>query len=360
LIDQLAIFRADANRSIGGGHIMRCLALADALVERGWRCVFAVSAETTATVPHLKRAQHDIHILSAVEEGDPAALLSAAAEGCQLLVIDHYRLGAHYEAGCRSLTRQILVIDDLADRAHDCDLLLDQNLGRDPLDYDGLVPASAKVLTGPEFALLRPEFAAARSVGLARRQPGTHVRRILVTLGLTDLGGITARVVRAALAAGTGAMLDVVIDERAPSLPYLRSVESSSVTLHLDPNNMCQLMTEADLAIGAAGTTSWERCCVGLPTILLVLADNQRFAARSLARAGAVKLLENTSDLELHLTAALHELSRSEALRLSLVRASAQVTDGLGAKRLAERVTRGINSRLLAAGIGNSVKSQSV
>ena len=106
---------------------MRCLALADALVDRGWRCVFAVSAETTATVPHLKRAQHDIHILSAVEEGDPAALLSAATEGCQLLVIDHYRLGAHYEAGCRSLTRQILVIDDLADRAHDCDLLLDQN-----------------------------------------------------------------------------------------------------------------------------------------------------------------------------------------------------------------------------------------
>ena len=195
---------------------------------------------------------------------------------------------------------------------------------------------------------------------LARRQPGTHVRRILVTLGLTDLGGITARVVRAALAAGTGAMLDVVIDERAPSLPYLRSVESSSVTLHLDPNNMCQLMTEADLAIGAAGTTSWERCCVGLPTILLVLADNQRFAARSLARAGAVKLLENTSDLELHLTAALHELSQSEALRLSLVRASAQVTDGLGAKRLAERVTREINSRPLAVGISKSVKSQSV
>ena len=126
LIGQLAIFRADANRSIGGGHIMRCLALADALVERGWRCVFAVSAETTATVPHLKRAQHDIHILSAVEEGDPAALLSTATEGCQLLVIDHYGLGAHYEAGCRSLTRQILVIDDLADRAHDCDLLLDQ------------------------------------------------------------------------------------------------------------------------------------------------------------------------------------------------------------------------------------------
>jgi UDP-2,4-diacetamido-2,4,6-trideoxy-beta-L-altropyranose hydrolase len=146
--------------------------------------------------------------------------------------------------------------------------------------------------------------------------------------------------VRAALAADTGAMLDVVIDERAQSLPYLRSVESSSVTLHLDPNNMCQLMTEADLAIGAAGSTSWERCCVGLPTILLVLADNQRFVARSLARAGAVKLLENTDNLELRLTAALRELSQSEALRLSLVRTSAQVTDGLGAKRLAERVTR--------------------
>jgi UDP-2,4-diacetamido-2,4,6-trideoxy-beta-L-altropyranose hydrolase len=240
------------------------------------------------------------------------------------------------------MAQQILAIDDLADRPHDCDILLDQNLGRNALDYENLVPASATVLAGTYFALLRPEFAATRPAALARRQPGIPARRVLVTFGFTDLGGITARVVRAALAARTGATIDVVVDERAESLPYLRSTESAGgdIALHITPSNMCQLMAEADLAIGAAGTTSWERCCLGLPTILLVLADNQCFAARNLARAGAVKWLEDTSDLEAALIAALRELCQSEAIRLSLVRAASQVTDGLGAKRLVDEITR--------------------
>ena len=320
---------------------MRCLALADALVERGWRCVLAVSAEAMATVPHLKRAQHDIYILSAVEEGDPAALLSAANEGCELLVIDHYRLGAHYEASCRSLTRQILVIDDLANRPHDCDILLDQNLGRSCLDYEALVPASALVLAGASFALLRPEFAAARPAALARRRPGIPVRRILISLGLTDLGGITARVVRAALAARTGATLDIVLNEGAESLPYLRSLEAASrdMVLHVDPSNMSQLMINADLAIGAAGATSWERCCLGLPTILITLADNQRFVARNLGEVGAVKLLENTDGFERALTNTLRDLWQSEATRLSLARTAARTIDGEGAKRVADAIT---------------------
>jgi UDP-2,4-diacetamido-2,4,6-trideoxy-beta-L-altropyranose hydrolase len=338
---EVVVFRADANRAIGGGHVFRCLTLADALAEIGWRCIFAVSAETTATLPRLCQAGHDVYVLPAGHEADPAILRSAVDE-CNLLVLDHYQLGAPYEASCRRWACKILAIDDLADRPHDCDILLDQNLGRDPVDYGDFVPPSSKVLAGATFALLRAEFAAARPASLARRQPGVPVRRVLISLGFTDIGGITARVVDAALAAATGTKLDVVVGEHAESLSYLRSVESASsdVVLHIDPSDICRLMVHADVAIGAAGTTSWERCCVGLPTILLVLADNQRFAARNLANVGAVKLLEDTSDLESAVTTALRELCRSEVVRLSLVRAAAQVTDGMGAKRLVDEVTR--------------------
>lgn len=300
-----------------------------------------MSAETAATVPHLKRVQHGVHVLPAGREADSTALWYSVDEGCSLLVVDHYDLGAHYEASCRSFARQILVIDDLANRPHDCDILLDQNLGRSCLDYEALVPTSALVLVGAPFALLRPEFAAARPAALARRRPGMAVRRILVSLGLTDLGAITARVVRAALAARTGATLDVVLNDRAESLPYLRSLESSShdMILHIDPSNMSQLMTNADLAIGAAGATSWERCCLGLPTILIALADNQRFVARTLAQIGAVKLLDNTDGFEPVLTNTLLELWQSEATRLSLARAAAQTIDGEGAKRVVDAIT---------------------
>jgi len=336
-----AIFRADASPAIGGGHVTRCLTLADALATRGWRCAFAVSAETALTVPHLKRTQHGVHVLPAGREADSTALWCFVDDGCSLLVIDHYGLGTSYEASCRSLARQILVIDDLANRPHDCDILLDQNFGRKCLDYEALVPARALVLVGAPFALLRPEFAAARPAALARRRPGIPVQRILISLGLTDLGGITTRVVRAALDARTGATLDVVLSGRAESLPYLRSLESVShnVVLHVDSSNMSQLMINADLAIGAAGATSWERCCLGLPTILIALADNQRFVARSLAEAGSVKLLENTDGFELALTITLRDLWQSEKTRLTLARAAARTIDGNGAERVADAIT---------------------
>jgi UDP-2,4-diacetamido-2,4,6-trideoxy-beta-L-altropyranose hydrolase len=321
--------------------VTRCLALADALTTRGWRCVFAVSAETAPTVPHLKRVQHGVHVLPAGREADSTALWSSIDEGCSLLVIDDYRLGARYEASCRPVASRILVIDDLANRPHDCDILLDQNLGRSCRDYEALVPCSALVLVGASFALLRPEFAAARPAALSRRRPGIPVQRILISLGLTDLGGITARVVRAALDARTGATLDVVVSDRAESLPYLRSLESAShdIVLHVNPSNMSQLMINADLAIGAAGATSWERCCLGLPTILITLADNQRFVARSLAEAGAVKLLENTDGFEPALTNTLRDLWQSEGMRLSLARAAARTVDGKGTERVADAIT---------------------
>jgi UDP-2,4-diacetamido-2,4,6-trideoxy-beta-L-altropyranose hydrolase len=336
---EVVVFRVDASRDIGGGHITRCLALADTLADTGWRCLFAVSADTIATLPWLCQTQHTVHILPAGREHDPRMLRPVIVK-CSLLVIDHYKLDARYETSCRGWASRVLAIDDLADRPHDCDILLDQNLGRDPADYKSFVAPSTRVLAGSRFALLRPEFAAARPAALARRSAGIPLRRILVTLGYTDLGGVTARVVRAAIAAGTGATIDVVVDERAASLHYLRSVESErdDVAVHLNSSDMSRLMVEADIAIGAAGTTSWERCCLGVPSIVLVLAENQRLVARNLFRLGAVKLIESTGTFEPALIGLLLELVQSEATRLSLAQAAASVTDGMGTRRVVDEI----------------------
>src|SRR5262249_18815445 len=158
--------------SIGGGHIARCLALADELAERGHGCVFAVSAETAATMPSLAASGHDIEALSAGTTADlePSLLAASWPQGCALLVVHHYGRDARFESACCPWAERILVIDDLADRPHDCDLLLDSTLGRAPADYASLCPKTCRMLLGPAYALLRPEFAAARSESLARRR----------------------------------------------------------------------------------------------------------------------------------------------------------------------------------------------
>jgi UDP-2,4-diacetamido-2,4,6-trideoxy-beta-L-altropyranose hydrolase len=287
--------RVDASPVIGGGHVMRCLTLATALAKRGDDIVFVCAAGTLDVVPAL--AACGFAVVEGADFASAAAIETAVRlrwlDGADWLIFDSYSIDALLERALRGAARRIMVIDDLANRPHDCDVLLDQNLGRRAEDYAGLVPSSCCVLAGTGYALLRPEFAAARTAALARRESaftrGQPVARILVSLGMTDFGGLTERVVRAVIEANTGAMIDVVLGRGAPSLAALRALaaERHDVVLHVDDADMCQLTADADLAVGAAGSTSWERCCLGLPTIMLVLADNQREVARALVAAGA-------------------------------------------------------------------------
>jgi len=332
-----AIFRADASSSIGGGHVVRCLTLAKHLASSGWVIGFACTAETLTIVPSL--AAH-LEVLE-VADGrslDAAALAQRWPSGCDVLIVDHYSLDARFETSCRGWAASIVAIDDLADRHHDCDLLIDATPARAASDYDNLTPASALVVTGPEYALLRPEFEAMRRETLSRRAAMERVERVLVSLGLTDMHGRTELVARTLLGMDAKFSIDVVIGAAAPSRTALERLATGEprLSVYVDPPDMAKLMAAADIAVGAGGTTSWERCCLGLPTVILTLAKNQQLLVAGLKNAGAAVLTlsaadHGTSDIIVH----VGRLANDGRLLRSMAAAAASLVDGRGSERAA-------------------------
>lgn len=301
---------------------MRSLTLARALEARGAACAFKASPDVArvldAFAPDMARAD--------------------TVEGFDAVVFDSYALAADdHRALARG--RPSLVIDDLADRALAADLVLDSGPARRARDYAGLIPPEAQLLIGPAYAPVRPAFAALRGEALARRAEQGPVRRILVSLGLTDVGGITGRVADLLQPLAGDARLDLVLGGGAPSLPALWAVaaEDPRIELHVDTQHMPQLILEADLAIGAGGSTTWERCALALPTLTLVLADNQVAAARALEAAGVTPCLDvQAPDFGAEFVRETRALLTDADRRAALSTASAAVCDGLGANRVAE------------------------
>lgn len=330
--------RADASAALGSGHVMRCHALALALRERG-----AVVGLLARELPSALAAPwHEIAgRVVMLGAGDDAAATRAALDrtGCDALVVDHYGLDAAWERALRPACRVLMALDDLADRPHDADLLLDQNLGRAAGDYDSRVPTACERLIGPRFALLRPDFAAARAASLQRRANGA-LRHLVVSLGGGDPQQASLHVLRA-LATATlpaGLRVSVALGPLAPTLADARDLAATlpmSCSVHGAVSDMASLLAEADLAVGAAGGSAWERCCLGVPTLLLVLADNQRAGAQALAEAAAAQPLGTLDQLPRTLPAALHALAEPARLH-SMSTAAAAVTDGQGAARVAD------------------------
>ena len=322
------LFVVDGGPSVGGGHVMRSLTLAKALEAQGAETLFvgppAIAAILDAFAPGAARI--------------PAADVGATAMGetFDAVVFDHYGLS---EPDHRAIAqgRPVLVIDDLADRPLGADLVLDSGPGRKAQDYLGLTPETARLLLGPEFAPVRPEFAALREPALAWR--GEPVQRILVAMGLTDVGGVTSRIVERIRPRAQDLGLDIVLGSAAPSLPGLTKVarRDSRLALHVDTPHMARLTAEADIGIGAPGSSTWERCVVGLPSVLVILADNQRPAARAMAERGAA-LVADLADptFDAAFDRALTRLLRDAELRRELARRSAELCDGLGAGRAAQ------------------------
>lgn len=330
------LFFADAGASVGGGHVMRCLTLAEALIRAGAVCGFVATPEAETVLRAFAGSEIARWPIPADEVGPCVAAVAerARAWGAAGVVLDHYGAGLAQERTLKATGAGLLALDDLR-RAHDADLVLDPTLGRTPADYTGQA-----ALTGAAFALVRPAFAERRA-GLSpegRRRP---VRRILVSLGLTDVGAITARVARALSAGLVEQTLEIVVGAAAPSLPALRAQAERDARLqvHVDVREMAALAAEADLAIGAGGSSAWERCCLGLPSLILVLAENQRINTQALAAAGAGLMLDAAvPGFDLRLVEAVDRLIDDPALRERLSRSSAALCDGLGAERAAAAV----------------------
>jgi UDP-2,4-diacetamido-2,4,6-trideoxy-beta-L-altropyranose hydrolase len=350
-------FRADASLEIGTGHVMRCLALAQELARRGHVCRF-ICRDLPGNLGARIAAEFPLTLLPAPDGPAPApppahaawarvapsrdADETAAALGpCDWLVVDHYALDARWQTAARPPGARLLVIDDLADRPHACDLLLDQTLGRAGADYDALLPPEAEVLAGPRHALLRPEFAAARADAIARRGGG-GLRHLLIAPGGVDAGNVTGRALRAlaglpAAARPDGLRVTVALGPTAPHLAALRKLRLPfPCDVRSGVADMAALMRDADLCIGAAGGSAWERCALGLPTALVVLADNQRAGARALADAGAALWIgPPDAGFEGRLAAGLRRLSAPGALA-AMAAAAQNIADGNGSARVAD------------------------
>lgn len=356
-------FRADASLAIGTGHVMRCLTLADALRTRGVQSVFLCRDHAG----HLHQAVQDrgypllslggvsaasraeasyrqwLGVESQRDADDTRSRLAGLA--VDWLIVDHYGLDAAWEHSLSSTCGRIMAIDDLANRDHTVDALLDQNLGKTEAEYTARVPTSCRLLLGPSYALLRPEFAALRGKSLSRRGQG-RLSRLLVTMGGVDLHNATGAVLDALCAwpPSTNLEVKVVMGVSAPwrdqviqqtrHLPFLTEVM-------VNVQGMGDLMCDADLVIGAAGSTAWERCCLGLPTLQLVLADNQRPIADALSLAGAAQLIERTN-LTMNLGKALDRLMQDPELLIGMSSAASKLVDGLGSERVARYLQEGL------------------
>lgn len=342
------LFRADASERIGAGHVLRCLNLAGELGRRGLDSVFACARLTPYTRGRLAAAGAELIEIGpspgladeplgwdrspldeAGQRADAARCRAAlAGRAPEWTIVDHYRLDRCWEQAFAAGGGRLLVVDDLANRPHDCAILVDQTFGRDPTDYAALVPPDCRILVSARYAMLRPGFAAARPRALARRR-GSTARNLLVSLGTTDMGRITLKAVESALAAGVSCAIDVVLGAGAPSLEPVRALarDNPRLRLHVDPADMIGLMVEADLAVGAPGVSSWERCCLGLPAVTIVIADNQRFVSKMLAEAGAVAAVDSPD----RIGAAVAALVDDDGARGRMIAAAAAITDGTGA-----------------------------
>ena len=332
------LFVADAGAKIGGGHVMRCLTLAEALTIAGAACAFAATPAAAALLHAFGRAPIEViplaEALSARELAEGAAEAAKSREA-EIVVADHYGFGAQEEALLAATAPRLLILDDLR-RRHAAGVVLDPGLGRTGRDYPG-----REVLGGPQYALVRPEFTAARQQALARRARQEPPSRVLVSLGLGDAGAITARVVQALAAAPAGLALDVVIGGEAASRGELEALArgGAPIALHIDTREVAALMAGADMAVGAGGSSVWERAVLGLPSLTVVLADNQRENASALANAGATLAVAPPSgDFERRLRAAFSVLAADADVRAGMSEAAAALCDGLGAQRVAARL----------------------
>ncbi len=359
------VFRCDASIPIGSGHVMRCLTLAKALVVSGADCSFICRDHVGNLIDVIQKCGFQVYKLesSTDKETEIAPLVEKEnqlyhanwlgvtqkqdAIDCMSmlediqpdwLVVDHYALDKDWQSILEPYYKKLMVIDDLGDREHVADLLLDQNYSSTASKYEGLVPKKCNVLAGTQYTLLRPEFSAWREYSLKRRRNNFVIRTILITFGGTDPANYTSRVLQQLIGTDLSPETEIVVvmGAKAPNFEAVNCLASKmpvNTTVKCNIDNMAELMSNADLAIGAAGATTWERCCLGLPTIQIVIAENQRQVAAELASINVVKLISELDSIPLL-------LKYSSSWMNKVGKKAATLVDGYGTNRVANELKK--------------------
>lgn len=352
-------FRLDVSATIGSGHFMRCLSLAQVLRTRGAQVFFVcrLHADTDKTfveaagfpvfwLPDNAGLPVDNDVPHAVwrggtqkgDAGEFLEVLRVELQGlpCDWVVVDHYGLSRTWEQKVRAHTKSILVIDDLADREHDADVLLDANAYVDREHrYTSLLPASCETRLGGEHALLRPEFENATPLTEDSSVPVIHV-----ALGGSDQGNLTAKVLRALN--DLNVKFDVVVGGLNPHVACLENLAAANpgISLHINTSRMAHLLSRATIAVGSAGTSTWERMAVGVPSVLYSTADNQDAIGRdTMLQGGSVFMGTADEFCPVRLSKIVKELLESPDRRALMRSVGFRLVRPGGVHRLANRLT---------------------
>ena len=345
--------RVDASTKIGTGHFIRCLTLADALRQSGAQIRFVSRHMPKHLRDILNTKGYEFALLNSIPSGVITDELShthwlgvnqaqdatdtkhaLSDQTWDWLIVDHYALDASWESVLRQAAKHIIVIDDIADRQHDCDVLLDQNF-YDDMDgrYAGKVPKHCQLLLGPRYALLREEFRRMREHVKPRVGP---VKRILVFFGGVDPDNYTSCAIDALANIGNGDLhVDVVIGAQHPHREKIETIcADHDFICHVQTSRMAELMAVADLSIGAGGSTTWERCCLGLPTLAICTADNQQKQVADAARKGLLYSPDIKGSLNQIIQRHAKALIENSYLRQFISEKSMPAVDGRGVLRV--------------------------
>lgn len=355
-------FRVDSSTIIGHGHVMRCLTLAHVLTKHGLICSF-ISKAHQGNINHLI-SQHNYQLMllpvgqQVISLQDTNTWLGCTIEDdvkqciqlieamipIDCLIVDHYALDKNWHQQIRPFCKYLMIIDDLANRALDCDILLDQTLNRDETQYQGLLPSHCKMLLGQNYMLLRDEFIHSRTHAKAKRLEGlitlTHAN-ILISMGGGDPDNLSQKAllsIESLISVFPKLTVNLIVSSQSEHLISLKSYTDRFewCSLITDSQDMAKLMLFSDIAIGASGSTAWERCCLGLPSLITINAENQQLIAENLTTAGAsINLGWHQKIEQKSISNEIEKLINNPLEYRTMVNNCFDVCDGKGAKRLA-------------------------
>jgi|APSaa5957512535_1039671.scaffolds.fasta_scaffold00497_19 UDP-2,4-diacetamido-2,4,6-trideoxy-beta-L-altropyranose hydrolase len=354
------IFRVDAFIKMGIGHVMRCLTLAHELKRSGSIITFVTSSDRGYIIPLIKSYGYDIETFNISRNGvtideatevdydlwnnifwkEDAERTLQIAQKIQpdLLIVDHYGLDAKWHQILRSATKKIMVIDDLANRYLDCDLLLDQTFECTPRVYKDFTPSECNFLVGTKYALIRRDFIHLRQSAINKRKKEIEIRHILISLGGSDTKNLTYQILKIleAMEWDVYPIVDVVLTKNSQYIESIKAMANNAslnINVLINVTHMAELMLKADLAIGASGTTTWERCCLGLPSLVFGVSDNQKGILSKLDSLGAIVSLgcctEFNGDL---LSKEIVQIINNPSQYKSISKEAFTLCDGLGAR----------------------------
>lgn len=358
-------FRADSSHIIGTGHIMRCLTLAHAITKKCPANIYFFTRKSTGNINDfivnsgfkLVEMQPPMAVnngilahsawLGATQDDDVREFLqlsdTLAIDCFDLLIVDHYAIDQAWHKQVKKHTKKTVVIDDLGDRIHQCDYLLDQTYNSANDKYDSLVPQHCHLMLGTKFALLRDEFSD------RKKQKSRTNKSILIMFGGTDADNLTLNCLQLLNKRTDISGINIILGSSALHIKTVQKfIDTQSlahfqnIKLHINPKNIAQLMQKSYLAIGAAGTTSWERCASGLPAVVVIQAENQRQIANELQQAKVITYIEE-SEMPLLLNKLVDQWIKNDMNYEYAVKQAVAICDGLGSERVASRILNANN-----------------